>query len=82
MRVFSSNVYDYHVNKGKLYTRAKKKVFVRYADGVKGYRIMSPCEGRVILSRNVVFDENFVVNPIVKYIVGPDIGPDIVLVAV
>lgn len=34
-----------------------------YGDGVKGYRIWSPSEGRVIVSRNVVFDENCMFNP-------------------
>ena len=32
--------------------------FVRYGDGVKGFRIYSPLEGRVILSGDVTFDES------------------------
>ncbi|KAJ4723712.1 Retrovirus-related Pol polyprotein from transposon TNT 1-94 [Melia azedarach] len=40
-----------------------------YGDGVKGYRIWTPSENRVILSRNVVFDENFMFNHTVKSIV-------------
>ena len=39
---------------------------------MKGYIICSPSEGRVILSRNVVFDENSMVNPTAKYTVGLD----------
>jgi len=39
---------------------------------VKGYRIWSPYERRVILSRNVVFDENFLFNPIVKFTIPED----------
>ena len=31
---------------------------VRYGDGVKGFRSYSPSEGRVILSRDVTFDES------------------------
>ncbi|KAJ4715440.1 Retrovirus-related Pol polyprotein from transposon TNT 1-94 [Melia azedarach] len=68
LRAFGCTVY-YHVNEGKLEPRAKKGVFVGYGDGVKGYRIWSPSEKRVILSRNVVFDENSMFNPIVKSIV-------------
>ena len=53
LRVFGCTIY-YHVNEGKLEPRAKRRVFVGYEDGVKGYRILSPSENRVILSRNVV----------------------------
>ncbi|KAJ4721172.1 Retrovirus-related Pol polyprotein from transposon TNT 1-94 [Melia azedarach] len=68
LRVFGCTVH-YHVNEGKLEPRAKKGVFVGYGNGVKGYRIWSPSEKRVILSRNVVFDGNSMFNPIVKSIV-------------
>ena len=47
-------------------------MFVGYGDGVKGYRISSPFEGRIILSINVV-DENSMVKPTVKSIVWLDI---------
>ncbi|KAJ4704466.1 Retrovirus-related Pol polyprotein from transposon TNT 1-94 [Melia azedarach] len=40
-----------------------------YGDGVKVYRIWSSSENRVILSRNVIFDENSMFNPTVKSIV-------------
>ncbi|KAJ4710294.1 Retrovirus-related Pol polyprotein from transposon TNT 1-94 [Melia azedarach] len=73
LRAFGCTVY-YHVNEGKLEPRAKKGVFVGYGDGVKGYRIWSPSEKRVILSRNVVFDENSMFNPIVKSIVVSENG--------
>ena len=43
-----------------------------YGDGVKGYRIWSPTVGRIIMSRNVVFDENSMFNPTVKSIVVAD----------
>ncbi|GAA0168009.1 hypothetical protein LIER_22827 [Lithospermum erythrorhizon] len=65
LRVFGCTVY-YHVNEGKLEPRVKKGVFEGYGDGVQGYRIWSPSVRRIILSRNVVFDENFTFNPIVK----------------
>ncbi|KAJ4721544.1 Retrovirus-related Pol polyprotein from transposon TNT 1-94 [Melia azedarach] len=73
LRAFGCTVY-YHVNEGKLEPRAKKRVFVGYGDGVKGYRIWSPFEMRVILSRNVVFDENSMFNPTVKSIVVSENG--------
>ncbi|KAJ4704584.1 Retrovirus-related Pol polyprotein from transposon TNT 1-94 [Melia azedarach] len=73
LRAFGCTVY-YHVNEGKLEPRAKKGVFVGYGDGVKGYRIWSPSEKRVILSRNIVFDENSMFNPTVKSIVVSENG--------
>ncbi|GAA0144157.1 transmembrane signal receptor [Lithospermum erythrorhizon] len=69
LRAFGCIVY-YHVNEGKLEPRAKKEVFVGYGDGV--YRVWSPSKGRVILSRNVVFDENFMFNPILKTSISED----------
>ena len=57
LRVFGCTVY-YHVNEGKLKPRAKNGVFMGYGDGVKGYRVWSPSEKRVVMSRNVVFDES------------------------
>ncbi|KAJ4703754.1 Retrovirus-related Pol polyprotein from transposon TNT 1-94 [Melia azedarach] len=50
------------------------EVWSGYGDGVKGYRIWSPSEKRVILSRNVVFDENSMFNPTVKSIVVSENG--------
>ena len=37
-----------------------------YGDGVKGFRIWSPAEKRIIMSRNVVFDESSLLRTIVK----------------
>jgi len=73
LRVFGCIVY-YHVNEGKLEPGAKKGVFVGYGDGVKGYRIWSPYEKRVILSRNVLFDENSMINLTVKFTIQEDCG--------
>jgi len=73
LRVFGCTVY-YHVSKGKLEPRAKKRVFVGYGDGVKGYRTRSPSEKRVILSRNVFFDENSMFNPTVKFTILENCG--------
>jgi transposase InsO family protein len=67
LRVFGCTAY-YHVNEGKLEPRAKKGIFVGYGEGVKGYRIWSPSENRVILSKSVIFDESSMFNPMVKSI--------------
>jgi len=34
-----------------------------YGDGVKGYRIWSPFERKVLLSRDVIFDESHMFHP-------------------
>ena len=65
LKVFGCTAY-YHVSEGKLEPRAKKGAFVGYGDGVKGFRIWSPSEKRVILSRSVVFDENSMLNSSTK----------------
>lgn len=42
------------ISEGKLKPRAKKDAFVGFGSGVEGYRIWSPFESRVILSRGVI----------------------------
>ncbi|GJW75670.1 retrovirus-related pol polyprotein from transposon TNT 1-94 [Tanacetum coccineum] len=39
--------------------RGEKDIFMGYDEGVKGYRIWSPSERRVIFSRDVTFDEDY-----------------------
>ena len=56
LKVFGYLTY-YHVNEGKLESRANKGLFMGNGDRVKGFRIQSPYERKVILSRNVNFDE-------------------------
>ncbi|KAG6399999.1 hypothetical protein SASPL_141487 [Salvia splendens] len=73
LRVFGSTVY-YHVSEGKLEPRAKKGVFVGYGEGVKGYRIWSLSENKVIHSRNVVFHENSMLNSVVKSVGAEESG--------
>ncbi|KAL1197961.1 Retrovirus-related Pol polyprotein from transposon TNT 1-94 [Cardamine amara subsp. amara] len=68
LKVFGCTVY-YHVSEGKLEPRAKKGVFMGYGDGVKGYMIWSPSENRVILSRNVVFDESHMLGCFTRFII-------------
>ena len=58
LKVFGCVAYA-HVKQDKLDPRAKKCVFLGYPEGVKGYRLwsMEPGEAKVIISRDVVFDE-------------------------
>ncbi|GJU24648.1 transposable element [Tanacetum coccineum] len=58
LRVFGCPAY-YHVSEGKLDPRGEKGIFMGYGEGVKGYRIWSPSERRVIFSRDVTFDEDY-----------------------
>jgi len=73
LRVFGYTIY-YHVNEGELEPRAKMAIFVGYEDGVKGYRIWSKSKRRVILSRNIAFDKNYMFNPTVKFTILEDCG--------
>ena len=41
----------------KLDPKAKKSIFVGYGKKSKGYRLFDPESGKIILSRNVVFNE-------------------------
>ncbi|GKF91418.1 retrovirus-related pol polyprotein from transposon TNT 1-94 [Tanacetum coccineum] len=58
LRTFRWPAY-YHVSEGKLDPRGEKGIFMKYDDGVKGYRIWPPSERKVILSRDVTFDEDY-----------------------
>src|SRR6185295_3106631 len=42
---------------GKLEDRSTKMVFLGYEDGTKVYRLYDPARGKVVVSRDVVFDE-------------------------
>ncbi|GJW73497.1 hypothetical protein Tco_0132867 [Tanacetum coccineum] len=47
------------VSEEKLVLGGEKGIFIGYGDGVNGYQIWLPCERRVILSRNVTFDADY-----------------------
>ena len=52
-----------HIGAGeqsKLDAKSRKMVFLRYPQGVKGYRLWDPLEKKVVISRDVIFDENLV----------------------
>ena len=46
------------MHNGKLVPRAKKCTFIGYCSGVKGYRLLCTDYKRVIVSRDVTFDES------------------------
>ena len=56
MRHFGSIRYV-HKKQGKLDPRAMKVVFLGYPKGIKGYRLWSLDEKKVVISRDVVFNE-------------------------
>jgi len=64
LRVFGCTAYA-HVDNGKLEPRAVKCIFIGYQHGVKGYKLWNPQTQKVMLSRNVIFNETvmFVYNP-------------------
>ena len=57
LRVFGCTAYA-HVDNGKLEPRAVKCVFLGYGSGVKGYKLWNPETQKVMVSRNVVFNES------------------------
>ncbi|KAG8492823.1 hypothetical protein CXB51_010147 [Gossypium anomalum] len=56
LKMFGCPVYA-HVDNGKLEPRSIKCVFLSYKAGVKGYKLWCPENRKVVISRDVVFDE-------------------------
>ncbi|KAG8501913.1 hypothetical protein CXB51_004578 [Gossypium anomalum] len=56
LKIFGCPAYA-HVNNGKLEPRSIKCVFLGYKAGVKGYKLWCPENRKVVISRDVVFDE-------------------------
>jgi hypothetical protein len=57
LHVFGCPAY-FHVRDSKLDPRAKKAVFLGFSTGVKGYRLWCPELKKVILSRDVTFNDD------------------------
>jgi hypothetical protein len=60
LRIFGCDAYAL-ISKdqlSKLDPRSKKYVFVGYGDGVKGYRLWDPTAYKLIIRKDVVFDES------------------------
>ena len=47
-----------HVDNGKLEPRAIKSIFLGYKSSVKGYKLWNPQTKKVIISRNIIFNES------------------------
>lgn len=59
LRIFGCEVHA-HINahkRKKLDSKSEKLLFVGYEDNVKGYRLLNPKTNKIIISRNVVFNE-------------------------
>ncbi|KAG8475529.1 hypothetical protein CXB51_032298 [Gossypium anomalum] len=56
LKIFECPAYA-HVDNGKLEPRSIKCVFLGYKAGVKGYKLWCPENRKVVISRDVVFDE-------------------------
>jgi len=60
MRIFGCPAYV-HIpieERSKLNSKSKKCIFLRFEKGVKGYKLWDPVAQKVVISRDVVFDEN------------------------
>ncbi|GMP53679.1 hypothetical protein CsSME_00019075 [Camellia sinensis var. sinensis] len=57
LRIFGCPAY-FHVTESKLDPRAKKAIFLGFGDGVKGYRLWCPESKKVLIRRDVTFDES------------------------
>jgi len=53
----------YHTKEDKLDMRARKSVFVGFKKGVKDYQIWNTKDKKIILSRNVTFNNASIVKP-------------------
>ncbi|KAG8475340.1 hypothetical protein CXB51_032188 [Gossypium anomalum] len=56
LKIFGCPAYA-HVDNGKLEPRSIKCVFLGYKAGVKGYKLWCPENRKVVISRDIVFDE-------------------------
>ncbi|KAG8479138.1 hypothetical protein CXB51_029778 [Gossypium anomalum] len=56
LKIFGCPAYA-HVDNGKLELRSIKCVFLGYKAGVKGYKLWCPENRKVVISRDIVFDE-------------------------
>ena len=65
LHVFGSAAY-YHVTESKLDPRAKKATFMGIASGSKGYRLWCPETRKLVISRDVTFDESAMLSKVTE----------------
>ena len=56
LRVFRSLTY-FSAKDGKVHLRAKKFIFLGLKRNLKGYKLWDPKNKKIVLSKNVTFDE-------------------------
>ncbi|KAK8934286.1 hypothetical protein KSP39_PZI015019 [Platanthera zijinensis] len=62
LRIFGCPAY-YHVRNDKLEPRAQKAVFLGFRHGVKGYKLYDHADKKIVISRDVTFDEASMLKP-------------------
>ena len=62
LRVFGCPAYVHIPSKerSKLDLKSRQCVFLRYGKGVNGYKFWDPKANKVVISRDMIFDENFI----------------------
>nr|GEX76692.1 putative nuclease HARBI1 [Tanacetum cinerariifolium] len=67
LRIFGCIAHSY-MNQGKLKPRAIKCIFLRYPDGVKGYKLwrLDDVKPKIIISRDVMFNESLMYKDTLK----------------
>ncbi|GJX09954.1 retrovirus-related pol polyprotein from transposon TNT 1-94 [Tanacetum coccineum] len=80
LRIFGCVAYS-HVNQGKLKPRAIKCIFLGYPEGMKGYRLwrLDDVKPKIIISRDVVFNENLMYKDTLKGAGAADSGKEVEL---
>nr|GEV99816.1 retrotransposon protein, putative, Ty1-copia subclass [Tanacetum cinerariifolium] len=78
LRIFGCVAYS-HVNQEKLKPKAIKCIFLGYPDGVKGYRLwrLDDVKPKIIISRDVVFNESLMYNDTLKGAGAADFGKEV-----
>ncbi|KAK8914559.1 hypothetical protein KSP39_PZI024198 [Platanthera zijinensis] len=62
IKVFGCPAY-YHVKNDKLELQAKKTIFIGFRRGVKCYKLYDQTERKIVISRDVTFDETSLLKP-------------------
>ncbi|PON99954.1 hypothetical protein TorRG33x02_043720 [Trema orientale] len=57
MKIFECPAYA-HIDNRKLEPRSMKCIFLCYKAGVKGYKLWCPETRKIIMSRDIIFDES------------------------